>query len=789
MLGGHRVINSGHNGGGLMSEPRQAFGSMHFGPFELSTESSELRKHGQRLKLSGQAIDVLLMLASNAGRLVTREDLQRRLWAGDSFGDFEHGLNAAVNRLRETLGDSATDPTYIETVPRRGYRFIAAVDHVTNSTESNVLENANEPPDQYTGDVLGDRNSLKSGSDSSSTHRTGVLTSTSSAASVSSTQVRPSSGTVLLNEAKRHKGILTMMLAIIAGLIAGSGVYLSRLNERSNEWGLQAMKIGRVTQSGNAINVAISPDGRYVVYVLREGEKQSLNVRQVATGSDVQILPPDEVWIWGLTFSPDANYIDFVRSEKPNFTDTFLYRIPALGGTPHLVMQGGIDFGSSYSPDGRQFAFLRVNSSPGKADVFIAKADGSDERLLATRPYRDQFIGVAWSRDGKTVAFTTSEATKKLRSSLWAASVADGSVREIYSTSHPIGRPRWLPDGSGLLVPIENAGEPSRGQLWLISYPRGEARRLTNDLMDYQLCCLDLTPDGKTLVDTELTTVSDLWVAAAGNTTKAKQITTKEFAVGGFSWMADGRILFATRDGKMFLVDHDGSGRSRLTADDSPTWDPSVCGDGRHVVYVASREQKQGIWRMDSDGSNPSLIADETVAGGPQCSPDGKWVAYLRGPSWTPVRVPITGAKSAEVLAHDFNFEIGFGYPLRISPDGKLIMYLASPRGSPASPSGSKPFQLKVIASDGGAELYNFDWPASANAPRWEPSGDAFEYAITRNGVSNIWRQKLAGGAPKQITNFESGLIFDFQWSHDGSQLALRRGTESSDVILITNSR
>ena len=90
---------------------------------------------------------------------------------------------------------------------------------------------------------------------------------------------------------------------------------------------------------------------------LSEGEKQSLNVRQVATGSDVQILPPDEVVIWSLTFSPDANYIDFVRSEKPNFADTYLYRMPVLGGTPHLAMQGGIDFGSSYSPDGTEFAF------------------------------------------------------------------------------------------------------------------------------------------------------------------------------------------------------------------------------------------------------------------------------------------------------------------------------------------------------------------------------------------------------------------------------------------------
>src|SRR5205814_1269879 len=101
--------------------------SMCFGPYELSLDSEELRKDGKRLKLSGQAIEVLVLLANNRGKLVTREELQQRLWPGATCGDFEHGLNAAVNRLRETLGDSATDPTYIETVPRRGYRFIARV--------------------------------------------------------------------------------------------------------------------------------------------------------------------------------------------------------------------------------------------------------------------------------------------------------------------------------------------------------------------------------------------------------------------------------------------------------------------------------------------------------------------------------------------------------------------------------------------------------------------------------------------------------------------------------------
>ena len=316
-----------------MSEPRKTIGSMRFGPFELSTESSELRKHGQRLKLSGQAIDVLLMLASNAGRLVTREELQRKLWPGDSFGDFEHGLNAAVNRLRETLGDSATDPTYIETVPRRGYRFIARVDQVPNTTDPTAPDNTAEPHYQHAADVRADLRPLKRDTDSSSTHTTSAVASASSAVAVSSTQVRPSSGAVLLAGARRHKGVLALMLVVLAALIAGLGIYVSRLNERRNEWNLQGMTITPVTQSGNAVNAAISPDGHYVVYALREGEKQGLNVRQVATGSDVQILPPDDVLVYGLTFSPDANYIDFVRSEKNNTVNTFLYRMPTLGGT------------------------------------------------------------------------------------------------------------------------------------------------------------------------------------------------------------------------------------------------------------------------------------------------------------------------------------------------------------------------------------------------------------------------------------------------------------------------
>ena len=193
---------------------------------------------------------------------------------------------------------------------------------------------------------------------------------------------------------------------------------------------------------------------------------------------------------------------------------------------------------------------------------------------------------------------------------------------------------------------------------------------------------------------------------------------------------------------------------------------------------------------MDADGSNPVRIADETAAISPQCSPDSKWVIYLRGASLTPMRVPITGEKPPETIAQ--SPAIFIGTVLAFSPDGKRVAYVASPEApfeNSTIPSESHPNQLKVIAFDGGVVLNQFDWPTSAGDPRWAPGGEAIDYVMSRNGVSNVWRRNLTSGAPRQITNFESGQIFDFDWSRDGRQLALTRGTESSDVIMIRNFR
>jgi Tol biopolymer transport system component/predicted Ser/Thr protein kinase len=640
------------------------------------------------------------------------------------------------------------------------------------------LEKDRELRYQHASDIRSDLRRLKRDTDSGRSGVVSEVTSAGSVASVAPAAAPPSSGAIILNEARRHKGVVALMVLGLVFLLVALGIYLYKLHARRSEWNVQAMKITRVTQSGNAVNVAISPDGHYVVYVLREGEKQSLNVRQVATAGDVQILPPDEVQFKGLTFSPDANYIDFIRSDKNSPAYSYLYQMPVLGGTPRLLIRD-IDTPIGFSPDGTQFAFGRGVPDKGEVRVLIAKADGSGERVLATRSAISSLPGPAWSPDGKTVALTTLEIAKGLRGVLWAVSVADGSVREVYSAPYPIGRPRWLPDGSGLLVAMGDPSRGFRGQLWYIPFPKGEVRRLTNDLTNYQLDWLDLTHDGTTLVDTEMTTVSDLWVAPAGDAARARQITSKEPPIiGQFSWTPSGSIVFANEDVNLFAVNPDGSSRTLLTPGERLNWEPSACGDGRHIVFLSFREQKLGLWRMDADGSNSVRLADESFAWSPQCSPDGKWVIYRQGASLTMVQVPVSGEKLPQAVTQDSLYS-----SLRISPDGKLIVYLALPSAI------SKPNQMKVIPFGGGTPIYQFDWPAVAGDPHWAPDGKAVEFVLTREGVSNIWEQKLTGGPPKQITNFKSGLIFAFDWSRDGKQLALARGSESSNVILISNFR
>jgi TolB protein len=391
--------------------------------------------------------------------------------------------------------------------------------------------------------------------------------------------------------------------------------------------------------------------------------------------------------------------------------------------------------------------------------------------------------GHDWSPDGKTVAITTTGDTKVTRRVISAVSVSDGTVREIYSTPNWLGRPRWLADGSGLLVTVWDPALAWRAQLWQISFPDGEARRFTNDLTDYRSTFstdyrspLDMTRDRRTLATIESTTAADLWVAPAGDAARARQITTAAQANTGLTWLASGVLVYADYDGDLFSIQEDGSKRTLLAPGQNANELPATCGDGRFIVFLAYRNEKLNVWRMDADGSNPVQLTDEALAYNPECSPDGKSVLYTRINDTTAWQLPMQGGPPSQVVLPN-----SASAAPQISPDGKLLAYLAMP----ATMSG--PMVLTVVPFAGGSPVHRFDVPMGATRIRWAPDGQALDYRLDRGGASNIWRQPLAGGPPNQITNFKSDLIFFFAWSCDGKQLALARGTISSDVVLISN--
>jgi len=599
----------------------------------------------------------------------------------------------------------------------------------------------------------------------------------SSGALRSSTGAAAAAGSSTAIAAQPAKGRTGLIIGAAFVLIAAVGFGIYKLATRKPALNLQAMKIEKLTQSGKAADVAVSPDGQYVVYVLVDGEKQSLMVRQVATGSDVAILPADVVTFDGVSFSPDGNYIYFVRSSKETFNYSTLFQMPVLGGTPRQLVRD-IDTPVSFSPDGKQIAFIRGIVEKAEVHLLVASADGTGERLFASRKAvanRRTLIGPAWSPDGKTIAASFLSVERGVGYVLLAFPVAGGAPQTLYTKgAGRIGRPQWLPDGSGLLVGVNDPAQGNRGQLWLIPYPSGEPRRMTNDLSNYNVQNLDLTRDGKSLVTAETSTLADLWTAPGNNPSQMRQITSGEPTGFSLSLLPDGSIISQNLNPELVSIPASGGGGTILTPRGQPSTAPSACGNGKSIVYQNVGGQIH-VWRMDADGSNPTELTHGELDYSPDCSPDGKWLVYASNNHI--FRLPIEGGTPTPLAENNFSGGV------QISPDGKLVSYSAS------GANVASPTVRTIIPSTGGAAVYTLPVIPGTGLGHWSPDGRALDYLLTRGGVTNIWRQPITGGPPKQITNFTSGLIFAFAWSRDGKQLVMARGSRTSDIVLISNFR
>jgi serine/threonine protein kinase/Tol biopolymer transport system component len=588
---------------------------------------------------------------------------------------------------------------------------------------------------------------------------------------------------------KRHK--LASVAAVVIGLmiVAGVSFGLYKLFTQPKQFGparMTALTTGGKL-NGEDINgqIAISPDGKYVVCAANDDKQQaSLWIRQVSTSSLVRIVPPETGGYIATAFSPDGELIYYVAVlEKNNFVPT-LYRVPVLGGTPVKVLDR-VFSAIAFSREGKQFAFVRKNQDD--MALMVANTDGSGQaRTIAVRKQPDGFStsGPSWSPDGKRIACGTFNGTGTGYSTVIEVPIEGGDPQPIGSEKWAsVGRVIWLADGSGLIMAAQPEYSSIGTQIWFLPYPRGPARRITNDLNGYGDVSLGLTADSSTIATIQQVSNSGIWITAPNEDESCAQQILKTSLPESVTWAPDGKIVYASRTGEnwdIWIANRDGSESKPLTSDAFIDHQPSVTADGRYVVFQSNRSGNRNIWRLDIDGSNPKQLTEGSYLDAyPVCAPDGSSVIFMstRSATWTIWKVGIDGG--APVLLTDQPAE----YPT-ISPDGKLIAYFSLDEKANNQP------RLAIIPSQGGAPLKTIDLShtAQALAFAWLPDGRSVAYLDIGSGVLNIWSQPIDGGAPKQLTNFKSEFVNNFAISRDG-KIAAYRFSATRDIVLIKDFR
>jgi Tol biopolymer transport system component/DNA-binding winged helix-turn-helix (wHTH) protein len=714
---------------------------LRFGLFEADPTDSKLFLRGNAVRIENQPLQILILLLQRPGALVTREELQKLLWPADTFVEFDDGLNTAVKKLRYALGDSAENPIFIETVPRRGYRFIAPV----SGNGATVPLRAPEVTQDNLQQNLGG-------------HR----------------QVRPSP---IRTRWISRLGVAAILAVLIAAIVSASYRWFPRLRRPS----FDELQFTRLTNNGRVEDVAISPDGRYVAYLYGNargwsqiedwmGGKSSLRLRQVATNSEVQILVDDADLYPGLTFSPDGDYIFFLRNVANDQMLRELYVIPVLGGRERKLVHD-IDSAVSFSPDGRQFVYTVSNQRERSIAVRVANVDGSGNRLLASLNTGIFAAGAAWSPDGQNVAVSWYPFSGKATFALDVISVANGTIERLMTHEQLIGRPRWFAGGSMLLVTLQD--QDRRGQLWAISYPRGGKRRLTNDSANYDLN-VDTTRDARMLVAADLALSSNLWIAEASNLAEARQVTFSDQPLLSVVPLSTGKILTQRGGGlELSVMNSDGSQLVGVGGVRDATF-PSAC--GRYFLFSSGSD----ITRVDADGTNPRRLANGYS---PTCSLDRRFVFYAEPmqPRWKIRRVAIDGGMPVDVIDNPGESIPGY---VTVSSDGEFLAF-------PFDTYAPAPLmKIGIVRTGGGPLVKTLVVPGTIDAgPRWSPDGKSLQYLLDRDQAANLWEQPLAGGSPRQVTKFTSGKILDFHWSINGKQLLLCRGETAADVVLVNSSR
>jgi Tol biopolymer transport system component/DNA-binding winged helix-turn-helix (wHTH) protein len=679
-----------------------------FGPFEVDLHTHELWKFGTRLKLVGQPFEILVVLLSKPGELVTREELRTRLWPGDTFVDFNHGLNAAVNKLREALSDSAENPRYVETLPRRGYRFIATVEWAGAKL---VVPEAPSPKLETPIPVETPR---------------APRTELPSPAAVPSNAGTPSRSALL--QYLLGAGVLfTLFLA--AALLFRTSSYGAGSPTRSFVEHTRPL-----LAISDTATPAFSPDGNSVaffrehsqpgesgIYVTTVGSEQLLQL----TDNDDDRYPvwsPDGRWIAFSRFSHQTYAIHIVaadgggeqkRKAEQNVTAaSAVFKLTSSGTAERELQTGGVvpSHGElDWSPDGKFIAFA------GKSGIYLLSLEDSTVRRLTEPPPTVEDWGPSFSPDGQKVMFVRTReigAPDEIR----ATPISGGEGVHLFSERGRIGSaPQWSFDGRSVIFSSNRNGHPA---LWRVS-------------LDAPDSAVEIREAG-----------SPAWDPAVSR--RGYRLVYERLLRSVSIWQMN---LSGTDDKRAYLT-------VSSTSDTDQGPGPQFSPDGKRLAYMSDRSGTMEIWISNSDGSNGFQLSAVGGAGTPRWSPDSLSVAF---DATTP-----NGSKIVTMNLHG-------GAPLILTPDafhsvcpswshdGKWV-YFASPR--------SGEWQVWKVPAGGGSPVQVTQH--GGHAALESPDGEYVYYAKTQMAEPEIWRVPVNGGPEAPLPLVHPGTWASWQIVDDG---------------------
>jgi len=714
---------------------------VRFGAYEVDLRSAELRKSGVKVRLTGQPFQILAILLGQPGELVTREELQKRLWPADTFVDFDRGLNAAINRVREALGDSAENPRFVETLPRRGYRFIGQVER---AEQANSIESQSS--------VNGQKNGIAGRG-----WRIGIA--------VGSVILLIASG-LLFSPIARHW-------------------LISFFTRQSQPQPFEAVPLTALP--GQEISPSFSPDGNQVAFAW-DGETNGagfdLYVKVIGTDKPLRLTNHPAPWL-AVAWSPDGRTIAVHRVTTE---DGGIFLIPALGGPERKLAstnnpRGGLSaYGAiSWSPDGKQLAF--ADRSPFVTQLFLLSLDTLERKQITTgceyarepgfSPFGDSLVYVCIRDDGDF--------------SLNLLELREGKNQRLFDRPQGIQGPTWTRDGARIIFSAGGSFNlHAGGELWQITPGRTESPEKVPGVHDVDSPVV--SSSGKRLAYVQSRINGNIWrVDLDGATAHARILVTSTREQYGPFISPDGRrvVFMSNRSGtnEIWVCDRDGGNAQQMTSlGAGMTGTPRWSSDGKQIAFDSRVGGEANVYVLDANGGVPRKLQTGTRMNSlPSWSHDGRWIYFNSGlthSSLTVWRVAANGGRAVQLT------KTASSMPIE-SPDGQYVYFVRFTEGK---------FRLWRMRPDGGGESMVDAMPAlRSNGYEWWPVESGIYFYPDTGAKTELDFLDLRSSRIRRIYTFDkppAPWLGGLSVSPDGKWLLYSRIDEAaSDLMLVENFR